>query len=133
MEPLKVVVRYLDGKIIKGFSQDFFPNKDRFHVSPADKSSGEGIEVFFKVLKAVFFVRDFAGDAQYNERKEYTQGDKPSGRKIEVTFKDGEVLVGTTMGYDPNRPGFFLFPVDPKSNNVRVFAVTTAVKKVRYL
>ena len=128
-----MVVRYLDGKIIKGFSQDFFPNKDRFHVSPADKSSGEGIEVFFKVLKAVFFVRDFAGDAQYNERKEYTQGDKPSGRKIEVTFKDGEVLVGTTMGYDPNRPGFFLFPVDPKSNNVRVFAVTTAVKKVRYL
>jgi len=133
VEPLKVVVRYLDGRIIKGFSQDFFPNKDRFHVSPADKSSGEGIEVFFKVLKAVFFVRDFAGDAQYNERKEYTQGDKPSGRKIEVTFKDGEVLVGTTMGYDPNRPGFFLFPVDPKSNNVRVFAVTTAVKKVRYL
>lgn len=133
MEPLKVVARYIDGRIIKGFSQDFFPNKDRFHVSPADKSSDEGIEVFFKVLKAVFFVRDFAGDAQYNERKEYTQGDKPSGRKIEVTFKDGEVLVGTTMGYDPNRPGFFLFPADPKSNNIRVFAVTTAVKKVRYI
>ena len=133
MEPLKVVARYIDGRIIKGFSQDFFPNKDRFHISPADKSSGEGIEVFFKLLKAVFFVRDFAGDAQYNERKEYTQGDKPSGRKIEVTFKDGEFLVGTTMGYDPNRPGFFLFPADPKSNNIRVFAVTTAVKKVRYL
>jgi len=133
VEPLKVVARYIDGRIIKGFSQDFFPNKDRFHVSPADKSSDEGIEVFFKVLKAVFFVRDFAGDAQYNERKEYTQGDKPSGRKIEVTFKDGEVLVGTTMGYDPNRPGFFLFPADPKSNNIRVFAVTTAVKKVRYI
>ena len=133
MEPLKVVARYIDGRIIKGFSQDFFPNKDRFHVSPADKSSDEGVEVFFKSLKAVFFVRDFAGDAQYHERKEYTQGDKPSGRKIEVTFKDGEVLVGTTMGYDPNRPGFFLFPADPKSNNIRVFAVTTAVKKVRYI
>jgi hypothetical protein len=133
MEPLKVVARYIDGRTVKGFSQDFFPNKDRFHVAPADKSSDEGTEVFFKSLKAVFFVRDFAGDAQYNERKEYTQGDKPSGRKIEVTFKDGEVLVGTTMGYDPNRPGFFLFPADPKSNNIRVFAVTTAVKKVRYL
>ena len=133
MEPLKVVVRYLDGRIIKGFSQDFSPNKDHLHVYPADKSSGEGIEVFFKVLKALFFVRDFVGDAQYNERKEYTQGDKPSGRKIEVTFKDGEVLVGTTMAYDPNRPGFFFFPADPKSNNIRVFAVTAAVKKVRYI
>jgi hypothetical protein len=133
MELLKVVARYIDGRIIKGFSQDFFPNKDHFHVSPVDKPSGETVEVLVKELKAVFFVRDFAGNYQYEERKEYIQGDKPSGRKIEVTFKDGEVLVGTTLGYDPARPGFFLFPADPKSNNIRVFAVTTAVKKVRYL
>jgi len=133
MEPLKVVARYIDGRIIKGLSQDFFPNKDRFHVSSADKTSGEAVEVWVKELKAVFFVRDFVGDAQYNERKKYIQGHKPSGRKIEVTFKDGEVLIGTTLGYDPSRPGFFLFPADPKSNNIRVFAVTTALKKVRYL
>jgi hypothetical protein len=133
MEPLKVVARYIDGRVIKGLSQDFFPNKDRFHVYSADKTSREAVEVWVKELKAVFFVRDFAGDAQYNERKEYIQGDKPSGRKIEVTFKDGEVLVGTTLGYDPARPGFFLFPADPKSNNIRVFAVTLALKKVRYL
>jgi hypothetical protein len=133
METLKVVARYIDGRVVKGLSQDFFPNKDRFHVYPADKSSGEAAEIFLKELKAVFFVRDFVGNFQYNERKEYLEGDKPSGRKIEVTFKDGEVLVGTTLGYDPSRPGFFLFPADPKSNNVRVFAVTTAVKKVRYL
>jgi len=133
METLKVVARYFDGRVVKGLSQDFFPNKDRFHVYPADKSSGEAAEILLKELKAVFFVRDFVGNFQYDERKEYVEGDKPSGRKIEVMFKDGEVLVGTTLGYDPNRPGFFLFPADPKSNNVRVFAVTTAVKKVRFL
>jgi len=133
METLKVVARYIDGRVVKGLSQDFFPNKDRFHVYPADKSSGEAAEILLKELKAVFFVRDFVGNFQYNERKEYVEGDKPSGRKIEVTFKDGEVLVGTTLGYDPSRPGFFLFPADPKSNNVRVFAVTTAAKKVRFL
>jgi hypothetical protein len=133
MEPLKVVARHIDGRVIKGLSQDFFPNKDHFHVSPADNPSGETVEIFLKGLKAVFFVRDFVGNNEYNERKEYIQGDKPSGRKIEVTFKDGEVLVGTTLGYDPNRPGFFLFPADPKSNNIRVFAVTTALRKVRYL
>ena len=133
MEPLKVVARYIDGRLIKGLSQDFFPNKDRFHVYSAGKTSGEAVEVWVKELKAVFFVRDFGGNAIYDERKEYLQGDKPSGRKIEVTFKDGEVLVGTTLGYDPNRPGFFLFPADPKSNNIRIFAVTSALKKVRYL
>ena len=133
METLKVVARYFDGRVVKGLSQDFFPNKDRFHVYPADKSSGEAAEILLKELKAVFFVRDFVGNFQYDERKEYVEGDKPSGRKIEVTFKDGEVLVGTTLGYDPSRPGFFLFPADPKSNNVRVFAVTTAVKGVRFV
>jgi len=133
MEPVKVVARYVNGKRVKGFSQDFFPNKDRFHVYPAAKPSGEAAEVLVKELKAVFFVQDFAGNSLYHERKKYLEGEKPSGRKVEVTFMDGEVLVGTTLGYDPNRPGFFLFPADPKSNNIRVFAVSTAVKKVRYL
>jgi len=49
-----------------------------------------------------------------------------------VTFADGETLAGSTLGYDPNRQGFFVFPVDPTSNNVRVYAVTAAVKGVRY-
>jgi hypothetical protein len=133
MEPVKVVARYVNGKRVKGFSQDFFPNKDRFHVYPAAKPSGEAVEVLVKELKAVFFVQDFAGNSLYNERKKYIEGEKPSGRKVEVTFIDGEVLVGTTLGYDPSRPGFFLFPADPKSNNIRVFAVIPAVKKVRYL
>ncbi len=133
MEPVKVVARYVNGKRVKGFSQDFFPNKDRFRVYPAAKPPGEAVEVLVKELKAVFFVQDFVGNSLYHERKKYLEGEKPSGRKVEVTFMDGEVLVGTTLGYDPSRPGFFLFPADPKGNNIRVFAVTTAVKKVRYL
>ncbi|MGH7267802.1 MAG: DUF6982 domain-containing protein [Candidatus Rokuibacteriota bacterium] len=44
-----------------------------------------------------------------------------------------DALVGYTLGYDPARAGFFLFPADPQSNNLRVFAVTAAVRRVRYL
>ena len=133
MEPVKVVVRYADGRVVKGFTQDFFPNKDRFHLYPAEKPSGEAKEILLNELKAIFFVRDFAGNAQYNERKVYGEGEQPQGRKVEVTFADGEVLVGSTLGYDPNRPGFFLHPADPKSNNIRLFAVSSFVKKVRPL
>jgi hypothetical protein len=133
MEKVKVVVRYSDGKLIKGFTQDFFPNKDRFHLIPADNPSGAAIEVSTKELKAIFIVRDFIGDSLYNERKEYIEGEKFSGKKVEVTFRDGEVLVGSTLGYDPKRPGFFIFPADPKSNNIRVYAVSSGVGKVRYL
>ena len=133
MEPLKVVARYSNGRVIKGFTQDFFPNKDSFHLFLAANPASEAIEVIIKDLKAVFVVRDFLGNRLYKERRRYIEGEKPSGRKVEVTFVDGEVLVGSTLGYDPKRQGFFVFPADPKSNNMRVFAVCSAVKEVRYL
>lgn len=52
---------------------------------------------------------------------------------MEVTCLDGEVMVGTTTGYDPKRPAFFLFPIDSSSNNVRVFIVASAVRTARFL
>jgi hypothetical protein len=133
MEPVKVVVRYSDGRLIKGFTQDFFPNKERFHIIPADTPFGAAIEVSMKDLKAILMVRDFVGDSLYEDRKKYMGGEKPSGQKVEVTFVDGEVLVGSTLGYDPKRQGFFVFPADSRSNNIRVYAVSSAVKKVRFL
>lgn len=133
-ERIKVVAHYADGRVIKGYTQDFYPNKPHFHLFPAvAEPSGKAIEVQVQDLKAVFFVRDFAGNPSYNERKEFAEGERPIGRKVEVTFRDGEVLVGTTVGYDPKRSGFFFIPADPKSNNLKVFAVAAAVTNVRFL
>ena len=134
MERIKVVVRYLGGEVLKGFTQDFFPNKDRFHLFLAETSpAGGSVEVEVKDLKAVFLVRDFLGDPQYQECKKFAKGETPSGRKVEVTFLDGEVMVGSTLGYDRNRKGFFIFPADPRSNNVRVFVVNTSIGSIRQL
>lgn len=134
MEQNKVVVRYANGAVIKGFIQNFSPKKDWFHLIPADKISGETIEVSVKRLKAIFVVRDFNGNPQYHERKEYMEGENPPGVKLEVTFADGEVMVGSTLlSYDTKRQGNFIIPADPKSNNIRVFAVSSAVKSVRQL
>lgn len=52
---------------------------------------------------------------------------------MEVTFTDGEVLVGTTTGYDAQRPGLFLSPVDGQSNNARIFIVQAVVKQVEFI
>jgi hypothetical protein len=134
MEPTKVVVKYANGKVIKGFMQNFFPNKDWFHLVPFDKHSGETTEVFIERLKAIFVVRDFNGNPQYHERKNYMNGENPSGLKLEVIFTDGEVMVGSSMlSYDPKRPGNFIIPADPESNNLRVFVISSAVKSVRQL
>jgi len=133
MEPVKVIVHYLDGKLIKGFTQDFSPNKNFFHIYSTVKPNGEGIRVLMKDLKALFFVKDFIGDPKYNERKHFIDGENISGRKVEVLFKDDEMLIGSTLGYDPSRLGFFLFPADPETNNIRVFSITSALKHIRYL
>jgi len=134
MEQVKLIVRYVDGRIVKGFTEDFSPNKDRFHLRLLDNASGNGLQLIcFKDLKALFFVRDFGGNPSYNERKAFMEGDRAQGRKVEVTFSDGEKLVGATLGYDPNRPGFFFFPVDDKCNNIKVFAIQSSVETVRYI
>jgi len=134
MELIKVVIRYADGRVLKGYTRDFFPNKSLFHLEAiSGDNEGKVIEVQLNDLKAVFFVRDFIGDPSYNERKYFSEGQQLSGRKVQVSFKDGEMLVGSTVGYDPKRNGFFIFPPDPQSNNLKVFAVMSAVSKIEFL
>ena len=131
MEQVKVVIRFADGRIVKGYTNDFFPKKPAFHVGsgPSDK----GVQVSVQDLKAVFFVRDFEGNPDYDESKVFPEGRSVQGRKVQVTFKDGETLTGAVLGYDPNRPGFFMIPPDERSNNLRVFVVSAAVNKFDFL
>lgn len=132
--PAKIVLRYVNGKTLKGYSQDFSPAAPHFHIRRNEAAGSDpGQQVSLRDLKAVFFVRNFSGDNSYEERKTFVTGKALPGKKIEVTFKDDEVLVGTTTGYDTQRSGFFLFPADDKSNNTRTFVVAAAVKNVRFL
>ena len=61
------------------------------------------------------------------------EGDPCYGLKAEVRFTDGEVLQGSTLLYDPQQPGFFLIPPDLKSNNEKIFVVSSAVKEFHFL
>jgi len=84
-----------------------------------------------KDLKAVFFVLDFNGKP---EHLDCHSTDTPMhGRTIEVTFQDGEKIVGRTEGFNPSRLGFFLFPFDLKANNIRIFVVTKNTRQVKFL
>ncbi len=131
MGPAKIVVHFRDGKLIKGFSNDFFPNKSHFHMTT--DFSEETFQVSVASLKAIFFVKDFEGDPEFGERKGFMEGQKTQGRKVRVIFQDGEALVGSVLGYDPNRQGFFLTPADPQSNNDRVFVVSAATSDIEFI
>jgi hypothetical protein len=124
----QVVVHYTDGKLVKGFATDFFPNKQSFHLT--EKASGETREIEVSKLKGVFFVKTFEGDPTHREQVDLERAGM--GKRIQVNFKDGEVLIGYTSGYSPDRPGFFVFPADPSSNNEKVFVVSAATEAVSF-
>ncbi len=133
-ERLKVVVRRLDGKLQKGVTLDFSPAKPAFHLaSPAAAPRDVGAEVQLRDLKAVFFVKCFDGQRTRTKGNTFKDGARPTGRKVRVKFSDGEVLVGSTMGYDQKRQGFFVFPADEGSNNLKAFVVTSAVQQVSFI
>ena len=130
----KVVVRYADGRIVKGMTADFVPTKDLFHVNVSTDSVGaKPVEISKSELKALFFVKDLDGDPKHVESNEFDPAHPPAGRRIRVVFKDGEVLVGTTTGYQPGRSGFFLVPADAGSNVERCYIVTAATTEVKFL
>jgi len=130
----KIVVRYQDGKILKGQTNDFMPARPTFHISLIDTLPGTApTEVQIADVKAVFFVKDHAGNREHKNVQQFPEGKSSGGRKIKVEFKDGEVLMGTTQGYDPKRPGFFIVPADTNSNNDRCFVIASATQNVSFV
>ena len=126
-----IVVRYLDGRLMKGFTRDFLASRGAVDLWPSQNPSVESrVSVPFGQLKAVFFVRNLDGDPNYVEPQ--TLATPTAGRKVAVTFVDGEELTGFTLTYQPGAVGFFVQPLDPQNNNVRVFVVSQAIRHVRF-
>jgi hypothetical protein len=126
----KVIARFIDGRMVAGYTNDFHPSKQQLHLFPNPRQ-GESTFIPLAKLKALFFVREFAGDPTLVERKDFV--DAPQGRKVEVTFHDNEVMVGSTLGYRGEGNGFFLHPADGRSNNLRVFVTASGLRRMRFL
>lgn len=129
----KLVARFADGRVVKGTTLDFSPAKNLFHVSAAPSPVTDSVAIRREDLKALFFVKDLAGNPLHVEKKQFDSAPPPGGRRIRAAFKDGEVMVGTTTVYRPGLPGFFLVPADAESNNELCFVVATAMQEVRFL
>jgi hypothetical protein len=123
----KVVVHFRDGRLLKGFARQPSPNHPTLDVVPLDQRD-QTVSVRLDTLKAVFFVKDFIGDSVYSEDKHPDSGARSPSR-VRFHMEDGEELVGDVEDYQPDRAGFFLTPVDSRSNNLRCFVVAAAIKR----
>jgi hypothetical protein len=128
----RVVLRYVDGQLLHGYSNDFHPDRACFQFSPSVSCpSAERMLVPIARLKAVFFVKDLDGDRSRVEVQTFDHA--PRGRKVQVTFRDGEVMTGSTLNYKPNAQGFFVVPANTGSNNLRSYVVTAAIRHIRFV
>ena len=76
-------------------------------------------------------MNSLVGDRYYDEDNSWAPSTE--GSRVEVTFRDGEVVRGFTVDAVEDQQGFFMDPVDPGSNNARMYVVYRAVEKVDFV
>jgi hypothetical protein len=126
----RVVAHFIDHTIVKGTSVDVDPNRPLCHIQTPERQT---IEVDLTQVKALYFVKDLEGQPEYDETHVPASGDVRlrGSRQVEIVFGDGEKLGGLMNRYPPNRPFFFVLPMDPASNNIRILVNRDAVAQMQ--
>jgi len=127
----RVVAHFIDHGIVKGTSVDVDPGRPRCHIS----TEAGPVEVDLAQLKALYFVKDLNGRPEYDDERVPQPGDTRlrGSHPVRLTFMDGEQLHGLMNRFPPNRPFFFLVPIDPASNNDRILVNRQALVSVESL
>jgi hypothetical protein len=129
----KIVARFNDGRLVKGVTLDFAPSKALFHMTTVGAPVGTPFMIRSDELKALFYVKDYAGDPKHVEEWVFDSPTPPGAHRVQAFFSDGEVMVGTTTAYHEGADGFFLKPADPESNNTLCYVFTSATREIRLL
>ena len=128
-----VIARTKEGIVTRGYlEQGRYLNKGLVRMVDVE---GKPVSLEMESLKAIFFVRDFSGDPNYMEEKALrSEPDRP-GLRARLRFEDNETLEGVAENSldTITPPGFFFWPADPKSNNLLIFVVTSALIGFRVL
>lgn len=122
-----------DQSAVKGFVDPHSFLRDN-HVEVLDQQ-GRLLQIPLDEIKGVFFVREFEGTPQRQERKVFHSRPRLGGLWVRLTFKDNEVMEGLLQNnlllLDPQ--GFQLTPPDLYSNNLKIFVPRTALSGIEVL
>ena len=129
----KVVVRLLNGDLIKGYVD----SGSYLSANSAEVLDREGhlVALSLDAIKGVYFVRDFEGDPNRQERKVFNSRPRMSGIWVRLAFRDGEILEGLLANdlLDIGPEGFLITPPDYYANNLRIFVPRKALVAVEVL
>jgi hypothetical protein len=124
-----IVAHFIDGTVRKGMSLDVDPKRPSCHLKTG---TGGTIEVTLAEVKALFFVKSPGGRPEYIEATLPATADSRlvGARRVRVVFADREEIIGLMNRYPPIAPFFFMLPIDPESNNIRILVNRAAVKQM---
>ena len=118
MEIRKVILRYLDGRVVPAFAPLFEEGSDPV---PATDLLGLPMMVALTELKAVFFVRTFTGNPAYDPPRSVREVGDPCDNPVRLSFADGETMLGEVRDLARTDHGFYLTVLDPGDNNLLVY------------
>lgn len=129
-----VVARFKDGRILKGRTFGVNLATGSFFVEDGEAPEGAAPTlVHLRELKAIYFVKDHVGDPSRKDSHPERPKAPPGERVVAVKFKDGEIALGSTLSYAPNRRGFFMTSLEDSTNNLRALVLSDAVEKMRFV
>ncbi|GAG98406.1 unnamed protein product [marine sediment metagenome] len=129
----RIVAHFKNGKLLKGYTENFVPAQETFRLRSAyGKDRINTYEVRTTDLKALFFVKTLEGNKEYSEKREFDGVGTSNirGTKIKAVFADGEVIRGANFDYSKIFNGFYITPIDPQSNNERVYVVKDSTRNI---
>ena len=126
MELRKVILRYTDGRTLPAYAPIFEEGQD-----PVPIVDLEGLPLWVPLadLKALFFVRTFSGNADYDAPKALAALPCPRGvQVVRLEFLDGEHIFGDlAQAAADSTHGFFVTVLDPDDNNLLIYVNPAAL------
>jgi hypothetical protein len=126
-----VVGKYRDGRIVRGYTNDFNPMKPYLHVSPTPFSD-ETKFVSMIHLDALFFLADPRTPNHMLDSVGQTAS-ATRGRRVAMTLPNGKEMIGTTLTYSRDGSGFFVRPLDADVGPARIFVTQSGIRNIRFL
>jgi len=112
----RIVLHTVEGQVLRGS----IANADLSDLDlPLIQPSGAVARIPADQVKAIFFM--------------LSAGERPlaaAGTRMRVTFGDGRQISGLSPDYSPDSVGFFVLPLEGRTNTARVWVYRAAVRQI---
>ncbi len=129
----RVIVKLVNGEEKTGNVLAFNINQPVFHLQE-EKEGGrlEAHTIGLDMVKSILFLtkEGLAGSHLRTETIDQSTFAGTVAFRLAVEFKDGSVLNGTAIKYNPNDRGFFLIPLNPADKSERIYVNARELKSV---